>query len=74
MATVILLGTDSTDYTGGDGANLICWTKWQAIDTGKVTEIKIYCGGSGYVKVALYSHNSGTNKPDSLPFSSVTRT
>jgi hypothetical protein len=58
MATVKLIGHD--DATGAnEGANWFELVRFQAINTGSVTEFKVKSEGSYNVKVALYADRAG---------------
>jgi hypothetical protein len=58
MATARLIGT-TTEDTSPQGANRVVYDKFTALATGKITELKVYAGESGHVKVAIYADNSG---------------
>jgi hypothetical protein len=63
MATGILLGSGDQTDAGGLGNNYICVDKWQCSTGGSLTEIRIKCGGSGHVKVALYAADASGGLP-----------
>jgi hypothetical protein len=58
-----LIGTD-TIGTANDAPNYFFLTKWVALDTGTVSEIKLYSLVAGNAKIAIYADNDG--KPDAL--------
>jgi hypothetical protein len=60
MATAKLVGRDDVALSGNGGADYISTTKFIALATGNVTEIKIRASGSGNVKVAIYADSSNT--------------
>ena len=53
-----LIGADDT--TGlNHGSDIFVLTRFQAVDTGDMTEFKVKAGTSGYVKCALYEDDAG---------------
>jgi hypothetical protein len=58
MATGLFLGTGQTG-TVPNGAPYIVMTRHQALATGRITQIKVYSGVAGNVKVCVYADSSG---------------
>ena len=58
MATGKLLGTD-INGTDTHGANNVCYCKFTAAFTGKVTQFKVYSLVAGNAKIAIYADGSG---------------
>jgi hypothetical protein len=59
-----LVGANDTTATGNEDANYLLIDKFTAEATGSFSQIRVKCGASGNVKVAVYSDSSGS--PGSL--------
>lgn len=55
-----LLGADDTTAAGNQGSNYFILDRWTATATGNITEIRVKCGASGEVKLAIYADSSGS--------------
>ncbi|OGN95212.1 MAG: hypothetical protein A2Z75_02385 [Chloroflexi bacterium RBG_13_50_10] len=60
MATAKLIGADDATPAGSLGANYIVIDRFQCAASGRCTEIRVKCTGSGNVKVAVYADSSGS--------------
>lgn len=59
MATGKLVGANDWTIDAYHAANFFMLSKYQAVGTGKVTELRIKAGASGNVKVAIYADDAG---------------
>jgi len=58
-----LIGADDATATANQYSNYFILDSWAATNTGNVTQIRIKCGASGNVKVAIYADNAGQPGP-----------
>ncbi|MDP2402196.1 MAG: putative Ig domain-containing protein, partial [Actinomycetota bacterium] len=56
----LLLGADNVASSGNHGANHLIMDRWTATESGSLSEVRVKCGASGNVKVALYADVSGS--------------
>jgi hypothetical protein len=55
-----LLGADDTTTLTNHSSNYFQLTRWTAISSGTASQIKIKCGASGNIKVAIYADSLGS--------------
>ncbi len=59
-----LMGTSSTASAGNHPTGYFVLSKFTAVGSGTLSQVRVYCGGAGNVKAALYADSSGS--PGSL--------